>query len=257
MLPYDEAGTGSPLVLLHAGIADRSMWAEQLAPLAAAGFHVIAPDLPGFGEAPEGPGALAPWQDVLELLDGLGVGAAALAGDSFGAAVALRVAVVAPERVRALALLSMPAAEVEQSERLKAVWAAEEAAVERGDVEAAVRAVVDGWTLPDAPPQLRERVATMQRRALELQLAAGDVEEAPDPVDADPDWPARLRMPVLLAAGERDMPDMQEAVHVLKGRLPHARAEFIAGAGHLAPLETPEAFQALLLDFLAGTGDRE
>ena len=43
---------------------------------------------------------------------------------------------------------------------------------------------------------------------------------------------------------------MQEAVHVLKGRLPHARAEFIPGAGHLAPLETPEAFRALLLDFL-------
>jgi pimeloyl-ACP methyl ester carboxylesterase len=46
------------------------------------------------------------------------------------------------------------------------------------------------------------------------------------------------------------MEDMQEAVHVLKGRLPHARADFIPGAGHLAPLETPDAFRALLLDFL-------
>jgi 3-oxoadipate enol-lactonase len=239
MLPHDEAGT-----------ADRSMWSEHLGPLAAAGFRVIAPDLPGFGEAPEGAGPLAPWEDVLALLDGLGVAEAALAGDSFGAAVALRVAVVAPERVRALALVSMRAEEVEQSDRLKAVWAAEEDAVERGDVEAAVQAVVDGWTLPDSPPELRERVAAMQRRALELQLAAGELEEAPDPVDADPDWPARLRMPVLLAAGERDMPDMLEAVRVLGERLPHARSEIIAGAGHLAPLETPDAFRALLLDFL-------
>jgi pimeloyl-ACP methyl ester carboxylesterase len=251
MLPFDEAGTGSALVLLHAGIADRSMWSEQLAPLAAAGYRVIAPDLPGFGEQPEGEGPLAPWQDVLALLDGLGIEAAALAGDSFGASVALRVAVVAPERVRALALLSMRAPEVEPSERLKAVWAAEEDAVEGGDLEAAVQAVVDGWTLPDAPPELRERVAAMQRRALELQLAAGDLEPAPDPLDADPDWPARLHMPILVAAGERDMQDMQESVHVLEGRLPHARAEFIAGAGHLAPLETPDAFRALLLDFLA------
>jgi pimeloyl-ACP methyl ester carboxylesterase len=91
----------------------------------------------------------------------------------------------------------------------------------------------------------------MQRRAYELQLAAGDAEDAPDPLDEDPDWPARLHMPVLVAAGERDMPDMQEGVQVLGARLPHARCEFIAGAGHLAPLETPEAFRALLLEFLA------
>ena len=250
MLPYDEAGTGDALVLLHAGIADRSMWSAQLEPLAAAGYRVIAPDLPGFGESPEGPGPLAPWQDVLGLLDQLGIPEAVLVGDSFGAATALRVAVVAPERVRALALISALAEEIEASDRLRAVWAAEEEAVERGDIDGAVQAVLDGWTLPDAPPELREHVAAMQRRALELQLAAGEVEQAPDPLDADPDWPARLRMPILLAAGERDMPDCQEAVHVYHGRLPHARAEFIPGAGHLAPLETPDAFRELLLDFL-------
>jgi pimeloyl-ACP methyl ester carboxylesterase len=250
MLPFDEAGTGRVLVLLHAGIADRSMWSEQLEPLAAAGFRVIAPDLPGFGEQPEGEGPLAPWRDVLAFLDELGVGEAALAGDSFGAGVALRVAVVAPERVSALALVSMRDSEVEQSDRLKAIWAAEEEAVERGDIDGAVRAVVDGWTLPDAPAELREHVAAMQRRALELQLAAGELEEAPDPLDEDPDWPARLHMPVLVVAGERDIEDVQESVHVLAGRLPHARCEFIPRAGHLAPLETPDAFRALLLDFL-------
>jgi pimeloyl-ACP methyl ester carboxylesterase len=250
MLPLDEAGTGTALVLLHAGIADRSMWSAHLAPLAAAGYRVVAPDLPGFGETPEGPGPLAPWEDVLHLLDDLGIGEAALVGDSFGAAVALRVAVVAPERVRALALISARADEIPVSERLAAVWAAEEEAAERGDIDGAVQAVVDGWTLPGAPPELRDHVAAMQRRALELQLAAGEVEEAPDPLEADPDWPARLRMPVLVAAGEHDMPDCREAVPVYTRKLPHARAELIPGAGHLAPLETPAAFRALLLDFL-------
>jgi pimeloyl-ACP methyl ester carboxylesterase len=251
MLPYDEAGTGSALVLLHAGIADRSMWSEQLAPLAAAGFHVIAPDLPGFGEAPVTPGPQAPWNDVLALLNELGIGEAAVVGVSFGGAVALRVAVVAPARVTALATISAPVDDVEISERLEAVWAAEEEALERGDVDAAVENVVQSWTLADAPAALRERVAAMQRHAYEVQLAAGEVEDAPDPVEVDPDWPARLRMPILLAAGERDMPDMQEGVHVLGGRLPHARCEFIPRAGHLAPLENPDAFRALLLDFLA------
>jgi pimeloyl-ACP methyl ester carboxylesterase len=91
----------------------------------------------------------------------------------------------------------------------------------------------------------------MYRRGIEVQLAAGEAEEAPDPVADDPDWPSRVTMPVLLVAGERDMPDMQEGVHVLHGRLRQARCEFIPRAGHLAPLETPEAFRALLLDFLA------
>ena len=51
MLPYDEAGSGPAVMLLHAGVADRSMWDDTLPALAAAGFHAIAPDLPGFGEA--------------------------------------------------------------------------------------------------------------------------------------------------------------------------------------------------------------
>jgi pimeloyl-ACP methyl ester carboxylesterase len=251
MLPFDEAGSGPAVVLLHAGIADRGMWSAHLEPLAEAGYRALALDLPGFGDAPVAPGPQAPWHDVLMALNELGIGEAALVGDSFGAAVALRVAVTAPARVRALALISMGVEEVERSERLTGVWEAEEEALERGDVDAAVAAVVDAWTLPDSRPELRERIAAMYRHGIEVQLAAGEVEEAPDPVEEDPDWPARVTMPVLVAAGERDMPDMQESVHVLAGHLPHARCEFIPRAGHLAPLETPDAFRTLLLDFLA------
>jgi pimeloyl-ACP methyl ester carboxylesterase len=251
MLPFDEAGAGPAVVLVHAGIADRSMWSEHLEPLAAAGYRAIAFDLPGFGDAPVAPGPQAPWNDVLGAMNELGLADAALVGNSFGAAVALRVAVTAPTRVRALVLVSAPVDEVEHSERLSAVWAAEEDALRRGDVDAAVAVVADAWTLRDSPPELRERVAAMYRHGIEVQLAAEEPEEARDPVEEDPDWPARVSMPVLLAAGERDMPDMQEGVHVLGGHLPHARCEFIPGAGHLAPLETPDAFRELLLGFLA------
>jgi pimeloyl-ACP methyl ester carboxylesterase len=254
MLPFDEAGSGPAVVLVHAGIADRSMWSAHLQPLAGAGYRALAFDLPGFGDAPVAPGPQAPWEDLLGSLDELGIGDAALVGNSFGGAVALRVAVVAPARVRALAMVSAPVDEVEISDRLRAVWTAEEEALERGDVDAAVAAVVDAWTLRDSPPELRERVGAMYRHGIEVQLAAEEPEEAPDPVEEDPDWPARVTMPVLLAAGERDMPDMQEGVHVLGGRLPHARCEFIAGAGHLAPLETPDAFRSLVLDFLVASG---
>lgn len=156
----------APLMLLHAGVADRTMWREHLEPLANAGYRVIAADLPGFGEAPAPETEDAPWNDVLETMDALGIERAALVGNSFGGAVALRVALVAPARVSALALISAPPpGSGDPSPELRAAWDAEGPAMERGDVEAAVRAVVDAWTLPGAPPELRARVAEMQRRA--------------------------------------------------------------------------------------------
>jgi pimeloyl-ACP methyl ester carboxylesterase len=59
----------------------------------------------------------------------------------------------------------------------------------------------------------------------------------------------------LLAVGELDMSDFHAAADVLGAILPDARRETIAGAGHLAPMEQPAAFNELLLDFLAGQGE--
>jgi len=249
-LPSDEAGSGPAIVLLHAGIADRSMWTEHLEPLAAAGHRVVALDLPGFGEAKPDLGEQAPWVDVLNAMDALGIDRAALVGNSFGGAVALRVALVAPERVAALALISSPAVQFEPSAQLRAAWDAEEEALGRGDTEAAVAAVVEAWTLPDAPPQLRDRVAAMQRRIFAVQAGITEVAEAPDPVEEHPEQLAELDIPALVAAGEHDMPDFIEGAEQLAAALPRAQHAVIAGAGHLAPLETPEAFRALLLGFL-------
>jgi pimeloyl-ACP methyl ester carboxylesterase len=243
-LPHDDVGSGPAIVLLHAGVADRTMWAEHLQPLADAGHRVVAMDLPGFGEAPEPP-LLAPWADVVETMDSLGLERATLVGNSFGAAVALRVAAVAPERVAALVLVSPPPREWEPSERLQAAWDAEEAALEREDVEGAVTAVVDAWTLPDAPAELRDRVAAMQRRALETQMAGGEPEEAPDPLEG-----RELQVPALIGVGEQDMPDFHAAADAWAAELPDAGRVTIAGAGHLAPLEQPEAFRELLVRFL-------
>ncbi|HET7048268.1 MAG TPA: alpha/beta hydrolase [Solirubrobacteraceae bacterium] len=250
MLPYTESGSGEAVLLIHAGIADRSMWDDHLGWLAQAGFHAVAVDLPGFGEAPVDDGPQAPWEDVLGTLRDLGIERAALVGNSFGAAVALRVAAVAPAAVTAMALISPPAPGLEPSPQLKAVWDTEEAALEAGDVEAAVKAIVDGWTLPDAPEAIRQRVATMQRRAFELQLAVPDAAEAPDPLEQHPEVLERLDVRTLTAAGEHDMRDFIEGAQQLAQTLPDARYVTIGGAGHLAPLETPEAFEELLREFL-------
>ena len=106
ILPHDEAGSGPAVVLIHAGIADRTMWSEHVERLADAGYRAVAVDLPGFGEARVASGEQAPWAAVLRTMDGLSIARAALVGSSFGGAVALRAALVAPDRVSALALIS-------------------------------------------------------------------------------------------------------------------------------------------------------
>jgi pimeloyl-ACP methyl ester carboxylesterase len=135
----------------------------------------------------------------------------------------------------------MPAQE--RSPGLRAAWDAEEDALERGDVEGASRAVAEAW----APPgPLRERVEAMQRRAFELQLAAGDVEDGPDPADEDPDAFAKLDMAVVAAAGSEDFPDFIEGAEELARLVPGARSVVIDGAGHLIPLEAPKEFRELV-----------
>jgi 3-oxoadipate enol-lactonase len=248
ILPGDERGSGAALVLLHAGVADRRMWADLLDPLAAAGARVFAPDMPGFGEAE--PSSAPPWQDVLDTIDALEIDRFVLAGNSFGAAVAKRVALLAPERVAGLAMISPSPEEELPSSELLGVWEAEERALEGEDLDGAVAIAVDAWTLPDAPAAQRELVAQMQRRAYEVALAGNEPCYEPDPVAEDPEALARLDVPVLITYGEHDMPDFAKIATALAATLPSARLEVLAGAGHLAPLERPEAVTELLAGLL-------
>jgi 3-oxoadipate enol-lactonase len=61
-----------------------------------------------------------------------------------------------------------------------------------------------------------------------------------------------LRLPVLALAGDADMPDFRLGAEQIADAVPDARMEVLAGAGHLAPLETPDAFWRALSAHLAG-----
>ena len=94
----------------------------------------------------------------------------------------------------------------------------------------------------------------MQRRIYEVQAGVSDVEEAPDPLKQHPERLKTLDIPTLAAAGEHDMPDFRSGAEELAATMPHCEFGLIKGAGHLAPLETPEAFATLVLGFLRAQG---
>jgi pimeloyl-ACP methyl ester carboxylesterase len=107
-LYYEEQGTGEPLVLLHGGLGSGEMFAA-VAPALAAGRRLVLVDLQGHGrtadvDRPFDPETMA--DDVAGLIEQLG-GTADVLGYSLGGAVALRLAIQHPERVRNLVLVSI------------------------------------------------------------------------------------------------------------------------------------------------------
>lgn len=109
-----EAGpaSGPPVVLLHGFPDSWRLWRHQVDALAGAGMRVLAPDLRGFGETTRPP-AVGDYKlrtmvaDVTGLLDVMGVERAAVAGHDWGAGLAWRVAMFAPDRVERLVAVSV------------------------------------------------------------------------------------------------------------------------------------------------------
>jgi 3-oxoadipate enol-lactonase len=197
---------------------------------------------------------VAHWEGVLETMDALGIEQTSIVGNSFGGAVALRVAALSPERVSSLLLFSVAAVpEPDPSPELLAVWDAEEEALSAGDIERAVEAVVSAWVRPEASDEVRERVAAMQRRNYELHASEQGLEQAPDPLEEDLALLSQIDCSTLLAVGKRDMVDFKNAVGDLAAKLPQAITAEIADCGHLAPLEAPEEFRRLVLENLGSS----
>ncbi|MDG4861186.1 alpha/beta hydrolase [Streptomyces sp. T-3] len=240
-ISHDVAGSGPALVLLHSGVCDRRMWDAQSPALVEAGYRLVRCDFRGFGRTPAADGPHNDAEDVLELLDALGIERAALVGSSYGGEVALEVAARWPDRVGALLLMCSALPGHEPTPVLAEIGDREDALLEAGDVAGATELMVDTWLGPDADDTARQAVRQMQRHAFEVQLAADEFE----PVEAEFDL-AAIKAPCLALSGGHDLVDFRQ----IAARLPDARHVELPWAGHLPSLERPSAVTDLLLGFL-------
>nr|MDT0660302.1 alpha/beta hydrolase [Micromonospora sp. DSM 115978] len=253
-LAYDEAGTGDVVVFLHAGIADRRMWRGQVA--LAGRFRLIALDLRGYGESDLPSTPFAHHDDVVGLLDALGIDRATLVGCSFGGSVAIDTALAHPDRVAALALFGTAVSGHDWTAETSDLWDALVGDVPDDDFDAMAEAEVRFWVvgpgrLPEeVDPELIAFARDMDRRALAAEAALGDV------ITRELDPPAigrlgELRMPVLVQVGTADVPDIGRLADRIAADVPGAiRLPDLPNAGHLLPLEHPDLVNAALLDFL-------
>lgn len=255
-IAYDDEGAGEPVVLMHAGVADRRMWAP-IVPALAARRRVIRPDARGFGESLAPTGAWSHHGDLLALLDELGIARAHLVGASMGAGIVTEAALARRTIARSLVLAAPGGALFgDEPAELRPIWAAEIQALDDGDLDAAVelnlRAWVDGpaRTPDDVDPEVRAFVGRMQREAFELP--EWDPDASPEH-ELTPPAAARfaeLRLPVLVAVGDGDQPPVLAAADRIAMEAPEARLTVWPNVAHMFPLERPAAFAELLLSFL-------
>jgi 3-oxoadipate enol-lactonase len=228
-------------ILLHAGVADSRMYRPQLEPFAPA----RAFDFPGFGETPLEPDAVGLRDFVRERLP---AEPATLIGTSLGAIIALELALESPERVAAIVLVGPGLDGHEWSAEVRAFGEEEDAALERGDLEAAVEANLKMWLAEDVDPEVRALVAEMQRNAFELQRDRQLRMQRLDPPAST--RLAEVRAPTLVLTGDKDVRDIHEIADKLAAEIPGAERATIAGAAHLPSLERPDEFNRMVLEFL-------
>src|SRR6478672_6336408 len=125
---YLEGGTGEDVVLIHGsgpGVTSYANW-RLVIPALGENFHIVAPDMVGFGfsDRPRGVTySLDTWADqVVGVMDVLGIQKAHLVGNSFGGSIALRIATLHPDRVNKLVLMGSMGVPFEITEGLNAVW---------------------------------------------------------------------------------------------------------------------------------------
>ncbi len=263
-IAYDRAGPRGdlPVVLIHAGVADRRMW-EPVWPALTAQRDVVRLDLRGFGESTARPrGDLSPVDDVLDTLTELGIDRTHLVGASFGAGVAVEVALTRPDRVSSV-LLSAPGGSLiaEVTPHLSAFIEAERSALAGDDLDGAVEANLAWWVDgPQRPaglvdPAVRDLVRQMQRRAFEVTADWDDVEES----ELDPptlDRLADVRVPTLVLLGALDLDAIHDAARRVADGIPGARRVDWPDTAHLPAMERPDDFLALIQDWLTSSAER-
>ncbi|MFJ9369526.1 alpha/beta fold hydrolase [Nocardia sp. NPDC101769] len=263
---FDEAGSGSAAVLLHGGgpgASGLSNYSRNIEALAQR-FHVIVPDMPGYGRSSKWIDPADPFGDLAQavggLLDELGIASAHLIGNSYGGAAALRLAMDRPEKVNRLILMgpggvgttrALPTAGLQQllnyytgsgPSREKLTRFIREYLVFDGDsvpeelIEARYQASLDPAVV--ANPPLRRPSGPLALRTLLRMDFTRD---------------SRLRkveQPTLVVWGTDDRVNRPEGGHMLVDAMPNCDLYLAANTGHWVQWERADLFNTLATAFL-------
>jgi 2-hydroxy-6-oxonona-2,4-dienedioate hydrolase len=254
-LYYELAGTGTPFVMIHAGVADSRQWNNEFRSFAN-GCRVLRYDMRGYGRSEPVAGEFTHLADLVALLDYLELVRPIIAmGCSMGGGVAMDYALAAPSAVKALVMVgSGPSGLTLDVPRL-AKFDEIEAAFNAGDLDRACELETQLWfdgigrTPAEVDPKMRRLAYDMNRLVL-AHDAKGLGKRLPDAAKPAAGRLAELRLPVLIVIGEHDTPYIQAAARYMLERLPIAAKIQITDAAHLPNMDHPREFHDTVLRFL-------
>lgn len=248
MIPtFTTLGSGATVLMLHDIDGGHLAFAPQVETLAEVGYRAVAWDMPGYGRsAPIEPytfKGLA--QACVRLIEALQCDSVVLVGHGMGGMVAQEVVARRPDKVRKLVLCGCPDAF-------------------SGDADAFVTArlapLATGLNMAQLAQQRVPQLVGPGALPEGLRLAEHAGAEVPEATyrralacfttfDRRADL-AHIRVPTLLVAGAFDRETEPARLQAMAAAIPLGRCVEMAGIGHLMPLEAPDRFDGLLLDFL-------
>jgi 3-oxoadipate enol-lactonase len=256
---YEVDGTGEPLVLIHAGVADLRMWDDQVA-VFRDDYRVIRYDTRGYGRTETDAVEFSNRADIAALLDHLGEASAHVVGISRAGSIAIDFALEYPERVRSLVIGAGGISGFESPEAAAsaATFELPDRLWEAKDWQALADWEADYWA--SGPGQPADRVTDVRAKVHDWVLENYRAEkEEGRPIVLDPPAVGRLNelsMPLLVMIGTLDDPGTQASMRHLAKEVPHARLEVFDGVAHMINLEQPERFNRVLREFLDGVRAR-
>lgn len=249
VLHYEVYGRGKPVILLHGWLSSWSLWQETMTYLGRY-YRTYALDFWGFGESGKKLNTylLADFELLIDqFMDQLGISTAPLIGHSMGGSVALGTAVRYPSRVDKVAVIGTPLEGSALALPLKCAGNGFVARMlfHRMDLFRAIMRLTSSRICRDPRfPEMMDRdlsqttmqsfltsIASLRRTNLISQLD-------------------QIRIPLMGMYGGRDNIVRKDQWRVLQNRVPHARVEHFANAGHFIMLDDPNPYMLILKDFL-------
>lgn len=252
---YEIAGTGMPLVMIHAGVADSRQWDNEFAFFSKT-HQVLRYDMRGYGKSEPVEGEFSHLRDLDSMLDALGIPEPlVLMGCSMGGGLAMDFALSHPSKARAIIMVGSAPSGLELDVPAPAKFADAEKAFEAGDLDLVAEIETQIWfdgigrTPQQVNPEMRKLLYEMNRLALAHEVKQLG-KRLPNTETSAADRLQDLDLPVLIVVGSHDTPYIRAAAEYMEESIKSARKVVIEDAAHLPNMDQPHDFQGIVEDFL-------
>lgn len=250
---YQVAGQGEPLLLIHGYPLSEELFSRNREALSES-YQVITPTLRGYGmsEAPDNTATIQTYaEDMLALMDELGVQQAIIGGMSMGGPITFEMYRQAPERFKGMILIDTIAAPAGPPEA--GLWNGVAELAQNEDVSALVPALMKDMLTGDTRMNMPEQVEFLSNifEQASLEAAVAGANALANRPDSQPTL-STITVPTLILVGLEDTVYPFEIAQMMNDAIANSELVILDGASHAAIYEAAEQANQAILDWAQG-----